>query len=90
MASGRTYHVVQPPKGRGTRDDATGEDLIQRDDDKEETVRKRLRGITNRLARWLTTLAVVATGDTVARNAAKSAVLARGRHHRPRAEALPS
>lgn len=41
-ASGRTYHVkFNPPKVAG-RDDATGEDLIQRDDDKEETVTKRL------------------------------------------------
>ena len=41
-ASGRTYHVkFNPPKVAG-KDDATGEDLIQRDDDKEETVRKRL------------------------------------------------
>jgi adenylate kinase len=40
--SGRTYHVqYQPPKFEGI-DDATGEVLIQRDDDKEETVRKRL------------------------------------------------
>ena len=40
--SGRTYHVVfNPPKVEG-KDDATGEPLIQRDDDKEETVRKRL------------------------------------------------
>jgi adenylate kinase len=41
-ASGRTYHVVfNPPKVAG-KDDATGEDLIQREDDKEETVKKRL------------------------------------------------
>jgi adenylate kinase len=41
-ASGRTYHVkFNPPKAEG-RDDATGEPLVQRDDDKEETVRKRL------------------------------------------------
>ena len=41
-ASGRTYHIVfNPPKVEG-KDDETGEDLIQRDDDKEETVRKRL------------------------------------------------
>ncbi len=41
-ASGRTYHVTfNPPKLAG-KDDATGEDLIQRDDDREETVRKRL------------------------------------------------
>ncbi len=42
VASGRTYHVVfNPPKVEG-KDDVTGEDLIQRDDDKEETVKKRL------------------------------------------------
>lgn len=40
--SGRSYHVVfNPPKVEG-KDDVTGEDLIQRDDDKEETVRNRL------------------------------------------------
>ncbi len=40
--SGRTYHVeYHPPKDEGV-DDVTGEALIQRDDDKEETVRKRL------------------------------------------------
>lgn len=42
-ASGRTYHVdFNPPKQAGI-DDVTGEALIQRDDDKEETVRKRLQ-----------------------------------------------
>jgi adenylate kinase len=42
-ASGRTYHVVfNPPKQEG-KDDATGEPLVQRDDDKEETVRQRLK-----------------------------------------------
>jgi adenylate kinase len=41
-ASGRTYHVkFNPPKVEG-RDDPTGEPLVQRDDDREETVRKRL------------------------------------------------
>ncbi len=41
-ASGRTYHVkFNPPKVEG-KDDVTGEELIQREDDKEETVRKRL------------------------------------------------
>jgi adenylate kinase len=41
-ASGRTYHVkYNPPKTSGV-DDVTGEPLIQREDDKEETVRKRL------------------------------------------------
>ena len=42
VASGRTYHVkYNPPKVPG-KDDVTGEDLIQRDDDREETVKKRL------------------------------------------------
>lgn len=40
--SGRSYHVrFNPPKTEG-KDDVTGEDLIQRDDDTEETVKKRL------------------------------------------------
>ncbi len=43
LASGRTYHVIyNPPKVEG-KDDVTGEDLVQRDDDKEDTVRERLR-----------------------------------------------
>ncbi len=42
VASGRTYHVkFNPPKVDGI-DDLTGEPLIQRDDDKEDTVKKRL------------------------------------------------
>ena len=42
LASGRTYHVVyNPPKVEGI-DDVTGEPLVQRDDDKEEVVKKRL------------------------------------------------
>ncbi len=41
-ASGRTYHVkFNPPKVEG-KDDVTGEPLVQRDDDKEDTVKKRL------------------------------------------------
>ncbi|MCP4125894.1 MAG: adenylate kinase [Gammaproteobacteria bacterium] len=43
LASGRTYHVTfNPPKVEG-KDDVTGEDLIQRDDDQEDTVRARLK-----------------------------------------------
>ena len=43
LASGRTYHLVyNPPKVEG-KDDATGEDLVQRDDDKEEVVLDRLK-----------------------------------------------
>ncbi|MDO5687647.1 MAG: adenylate kinase [Neisseria sp.] len=42
LSSGRTYHLqYNPPKVAG-QDDLTGEELIQRDDDKEETVKKRL------------------------------------------------
>ena len=41
-ASGRTYHVRFNPPKREDLDDATGEPLIQRDDDQEATVRKRL------------------------------------------------
>ena len=42
LPSGRTYHVIyNPPKVEG-KDDETGEPLVQRDDDKEETVKKRL------------------------------------------------
>lgn len=59
VASGRTYHVrFNPPKVAG-RDDATGEALIQRDDDREETVVKRLdvyeaqtRPLVAYYARW--------------------------------------
>lgn len=64
VASGRTYHTkFNPPKSAG-RDDVTGEELIQRDDDKEETVRKRLevyaaqtRPLVEYYSRW------AATGD---------------------------
>lgn len=42
LGSGRTYHLVfNAPKAAG-KDDVTGEDLIQRDDDREDTIRKRL------------------------------------------------
>ena len=59
VASGRTYHVrFNPPKFEGI-DDLTGEALIQRDDDKEETVKKRLevysdqtRPLVNYYAAW--------------------------------------
>jgi adenylate kinase len=43
VGSGRTYHTVfNPPKVPG-KDDVTGEPLIQRDDDREETIKKRLQ-----------------------------------------------
>lgn len=40
--SGRVYHVKYNPPQEDNKDDVTGESLVQRDDDKEETVRKRL------------------------------------------------
>ncbi len=43
LASGRTYHVKFNPPKIADRDDVTGEPLVQRDDDREETVRKRLQ-----------------------------------------------
>lgn len=47
LASGRTYHVVyNPPRVDGV-DDVTGEPLIQREDDQEDTVRKRLQVYKN-------------------------------------------
>ncbi len=43
LASGRTYHILyNPPKVQG-KDDVTGEDLVQRDDDKESVVLDRLK-----------------------------------------------
>src|SRR5882672_11398295 len=42
LASGRTYHVKFNPPRQPDRDDVTGEALVQRDDDREQTVRKRL------------------------------------------------
>lgn len=42
IESGRTYHVVYNPPKEMYKDDITGEPLIQRDDDKEDTIRKRL------------------------------------------------
>ena len=67
LASGRTYHVrFNPPKVEG-KDDVTGEDLIQRDDDQEDTVIKRLqvyhsqtRPLIDYYAAWF------ATGDAKA------------------------
>ena len=66
-ASGRTYPVKFNPPKVADRDDASGEPLMQRDDDKEETVRKRLavyqsqtRPLVEYYSRW------AATGDAAA------------------------
>jgi len=42
LASGRTYHIAFNPPQVDGKDDVTGEDLVQREDDTEDTVRKRL------------------------------------------------
>jgi adenylate kinase len=67
LASGRTYHLkFNPPKVEG-RDDLTGEPLVQRDDDREDTVRKRLevyhaqtKALVDYYSQW------AATGDAAA------------------------
>ena len=41
-ASGRVYHVQHNPSKVEGKDDVTGDDLVQRDDDKEDTIKKRL------------------------------------------------
>ncbi|MEX8519091.1 MAG: adenylate kinase [Leptothrix sp. (in: b-proteobacteria)] len=72
LPSGRTYHVVfNPPKVEG-KDDVTGEDLVQRADDAEATVKKRLdvyhsqtRPLVDYYASW------AATGDAAAPRCAK-------------------
>lgn len=43
LASGRVYHMENQPPNRANRDDITGEALVQREDDKEATIRKRLK-----------------------------------------------
>ena len=72
VASGRTYHVrFNPPKSEGL-DDVTGEALIQREDDKEETVRKRLEIYQNQtrpLVEYYGTWA--ASGDALAPRCAR-------------------
>ena len=77
-ASGRTYHVrFNPPKTEG-QDDLTGEPLIQREDDQEETVRKRLdvyHSQTKPLVKYYSDWA--ATGDATAPKVLKVAGVGR-------------
>jgi len=61
LASGRTYHVKFNPPKVADKDDVTGEPLVLRDDDREETVKKRLevyqaqtRPLVDFYARWAT------------------------------------
>ena len=65
--SGRSYHLKFNPPRREGRDDVTGEPLVQRDDDREDTVRKRLevyraqtRPLVEYYSRW------AASGDAAA------------------------
>jgi len=66
LPSGRTYHLVfNPPRVAG-KDDVTGEPLVQRDDDREETVRKRLTAYhaqTEVLSSFYGTLAASGAAD---------------------------
>jgi adenylate kinase len=67
VASGRTYHVKFNPPRQAGLDDETGEPLIQRDDDREETVRHRLavyRDQTRPLVDYYSNWA--STGDSAA------------------------
>jgi len=50
LASGRTYHILHNPPKVENKDDVTGEELIQRDDDKEDTIKKRLEVYSNQTA----------------------------------------
>jgi adenylate kinase len=67
VASGRSYHIkFNPPRVPG-KDDVTGEDLVQRDDDREETIRRRLEvyhAQTEPLVRYYADWA--ASGDALA------------------------
>ncbi|MDE2131259.1 MAG: adenylate kinase [Betaproteobacteria bacterium] len=65
LSSGRVYHTEHSPPRVSGKDDVTGEDLMQRDDDREEIVRKRLevyhaqtRPLVDYYAKW------AASGDT--------------------------
>ncbi len=65
--SGRVYHVEHNPPKQSGKDDVTGEDLVQREDDREETVRKRLQVYheqTRPLVEYYSKLA--ASGDATA------------------------
>ena len=47
LSSGRVYHIINNPPRRKNLDDLTGEPLIQRDDDKEDTIKQRLEVYRN-------------------------------------------
>ena len=78
VASGRTYHVkFNPPKVTG-KDDVTGEDLIQRVDDEESTVRNRLSVYKNQTRPLIEYYSNWATrGDEIGRASCRERVYGR-------------
>ena len=76
-ASGRTYHIkYNPPKVAG-KDDVTGEDLVQREDDHEDVVLKRLRSTTTRQKpSWTFIPSLPKAAVNMLRSTARSAVSA--------------
>ena len=78
VASGRTYHVkFNPPKVEG-KDDVTGEDLIQRDDDREKRSRSASRFTMPRPSRWLP-ITPIGQRPAIPRRRSAVALRARGR-----------
>ncbi|NOQ63698.1 MAG: adenylate kinase [Methyloprofundus sp.] len=65
LESGRTYHVEYNPPKDADKDDVTGEALIQRDDDKEATVKKRLEVYHSQTLPLVDFYQQQATGDAV-------------------------
>ena len=62
--SGRVYHVAHNPPRTPDRDDDTGEELVQREDDREETVRQRLQVYHNQTAQLVGYYGAQASGTT--------------------------
>jgi adenylate kinase len=62
--SGRVYHVAHNPPRTPDRDDDTGEELVQREDDREETVRQRLQVYHNQTAQLVGYYGSQASGTT--------------------------
>jgi len=62
--SGRVYHVAHNPPRTPDRDDDTGDELVQREDDREETVRQRLQVYHNQTAQLVGYYGAQASGAT--------------------------
>jgi adenylate kinase len=73
--SGRVYHVTYSPPRVAGKDDVTGDDLIQREDDQEDTIRNRLEVYSNQTEPLVTFYAdMAATSDSVLQYAAVDGV----------------